>query len=436
MLCRLYSRSVYLVAIPFMLTVLMSIIMAVYFEKQLPKIFDVRSWQNFFFSVDKWSLAEQKLEALSMLMTLHALQCLCCFPFPHITKIMYGYIFGFWQGLVISFLWENSMVMIYLFTFAHCAHMQNSLFLSSLVTYLQIWRNGKLLFLFMLALQTSSIPFVTKASLVMYDVVTPVEFLTSSMIASLIMCMKDTLFGEYISHSKYSTSKLWLYSIFLCFDTLLPLMLTGLIMAEILRFTARGIATNALQDLANENEELLGHGNDEDALQNTEPMCSTHGSACTEINCVHITDAQNPPDPKSCACEDIELASVSARTPPIPPPRRVVPVLAAISTVSPRTAPDRESCTREEIGACADIELASVSSRTPPIPPPRRVVPVLAAISTVSPRTAPDRESCTREEIGACADIELASVSSRTPPIPPPRRVVPVRAATLAAVAE
>ena len=104
-------------------------------------------------------------------MTLHAFQLLFCFPFIHITKTMYGYIFGLWQGLVIGFLWENSMVMIYLFTFAHCSQPVNSLFLNSLIAYVHTWRNGKLFFVFLMAFHISSIPFVTKASLVIYYVV-------------------------------------------------------------------------------------------------------------------------------------------------------------------------------------------------------------------------------------------------------------------------
>ena len=405
---RLYSRVVYLIAIPCVLTISLSMIAAVYFEDQLPKILDVRSWQNFFFYLEKWSALEQKPQALATLMTLHALQLLCCFPLIHITKTMYGYIFGLWQGLVISFLWENTMVVVYLFTFAHCTQPANSLFLNGLIAYVHTWRSGRLFFVFLVAFHISSIPFVTKASLVVYYVVTPVEFLKSSVIASLIMSTKDTLFGDYIAHSDYSASKLGLYSVFLCFSTLLPTALTVLIMTGIFRFTARNLSipTNAADELVDDVEELLGRGNEDDTLQNTEHPCSTHSSTCTEImsTCLQLEDARSPRDPETCAREDIELATVSPPVPPIPPippPRRVVSVHAAALA---RSLPD---C---EISSCGSLFSAGVGAHEAPSLYPA--------------------ETCAR------GDIELATVPPPVPPIPPARSVVSGHAATLADAAE
>jgi hypothetical protein len=326
------SHLLYLVAVPCALTVVLGIIITVYFGDRMPNNLDVESWQNFFVYLRTWAALDQKPQALATLMAVHALQLICCFPFIHMTKTMCGYIFGFWQGLVISFMWENAIVIVYLFTFTHCAPPLDSLRLNSLIAYVQTWRKGRLFLCFLVSVHMASIPFVTKASLVMYSAVTPFEFLISSAFTTLLMSAKDTLFGDYIAHSQYSTTKLLFYSIFLTFSTLIPTVLTLFIIAGISRFTMRQLSIETGDDFDHHNvgDRLENAGDDADVPHmdlEKEPWDSLGSTPRTEIMSasVHSEDIgeRDPDDPEPVEIGDVELTTVTV---PARPPRRVASV--------------------------------------------------------------------------------------------------------------
>jgi len=165
---RLYGRIIYLVAIPFVLTMVLGIIMTVYFKDEFPKKFDIRSWQNLFFLLGKVVCA--RAEATSTGYVDDA----SCISTPVLFSIHTHHEDHVWiylRSLARTGHWfsvgkqHGDDLSIY------CSQPVNSLFLNSLIAYVHTWRNGKLFFVFLMAFHISSIPFVTKASLVIYYVV-------------------------------------------------------------------------------------------------------------------------------------------------------------------------------------------------------------------------------------------------------------------------
>lgn len=327
---KLCCRVLYLVALPFIITVFLGAIAGVYFDDRLPKMFDDRSSQRFFADLENWSVLRKNPQTLFTLAAFHVLQTLFCFPFVHITRTVYGHVFGFWRALVISFAWENIMVIVYGFVFAHCNQPAIPPFLNNLTEYVHTWRNGRFYTVFLVALQMSSIPFVTKFSLVAYSVVSHAEFLKSCVLASLLMCTKDTMFGDYIAHSGYSTSKLWTCSVFMGLSTLLPTLLTLSMIIAIIRFRAN-VSSQDTEEPVPESDQLLG-----DQASHTTSNCpgspaSLHSSVSTEITttCADVHDGVRDTH------ADVELATMSPKA-PTPPPRRDVRATKTASAADSR----------------------------------------------------------------------------------------------------
>ena len=195
------------------------------------------SWQN--------ALAELKLRlslvpaihALVTLLAVHTAQLILCFPFLHLTKIMYGYFFGIWPGLVIALVWESGLLLVFTFVFMHCSQSpQSPRFLNNLIAYVKAQRQGRYFHVLLIVLHMSSMPLVTKTALVAFSAVTAGEFAVSGFVSTLVTSINDTCLGGFIAHASDSADQIALYSFLLCFNTILPTTLSVFVIVAISGF--------------------------------------------------------------------------------------------------------------------------------------------------------------------------------------------------------
>ena len=67
----------------------------------------------------------------------------------------------------------------------------------TLFDYVDSLRREHKLYVFLFFLQMASMPLVTGTSLVLFQIVTPTEFVVSHLAVTVLMTFKDTFLGEY-----------------------------------------------------------------------------------------------------------------------------------------------------------------------------------------------------------------------------------------------
>ena len=200
----------------------------------LPATLDVHLWRNFSTHV---KLSVHNLDSkyphnvLLVLLSVHAVQVLFCFPLMHVTKIMYGYFFNAWQGGLMCCCWELSLV--FLFVVVATQNIPSRPPAADLAGFLKVvgsLRQRRLLMPFLIALHISSVPLVTATCLVLFDVVGRGEFMLSHTIATGLTTFKDTFLGHFLASSDGNARNIAIAATLLSLSALLPTVITVTLM--------------------------------------------------------------------------------------------------------------------------------------------------------------------------------------------------------------
>ena len=146
---------------------------------------------------------------LLVLLAIHTVQVLFCFPLLHVTKIMYGYFFHALQGGLIACVWELFLVGLFvLVATQNIPTRQPAMDLVGFLQYVDSMRSKRLLIPFLVAMHISSVPLITSTCLVLFQVVSHCEFFLSHLIATGLMTFKDTWFGDFLAFSDGNASNI------------------------------------------------------------------------------------------------------------------------------------------------------------------------------------------------------------------------------------
>jgi hypothetical protein len=203
----------------------------------LPNSLDVHLWRNFS------SHVKQSVQALDskyphnvllVLLGIHAVQVLFCFPLMHVTKIMYGYFFGSLQGGCISCVWE--LFLIGLFVLVATQNIPSrppATDLAGFLNYVGSLRHRRLLFPFLVWMHMSSVPLVTSTCLVLFQVVGRSEFLLSHSVATVLTTFKDTWLGHFLASSDGNAGNIAIAATLLSVSALMPTVITVVLMGVV-----------------------------------------------------------------------------------------------------------------------------------------------------------------------------------------------------------
>jgi len=144
-----------------------------------------------------------------VLLGLQILHTMACAPFINVTQTVVGFLYGWWQGGLVSGLWEcaiiASFVLVVLQTQTRqTVPTQQDCFLQQFVFFL---RRKRLIYPFILMAQMSSraIPLNSTMLLIGSNTVSTLEFLSLHFTVSIFNAMKNTIIGHRIHHN---TSKI------------------------------------------------------------------------------------------------------------------------------------------------------------------------------------------------------------------------------------
>ena len=369
---RCGSRSLYVILGPCTLTVVLCVVIFTYWRYATHSDLTTENWQNTLAELKIRLSLVQTLQALIILLTVHALQLILCFPFLHLTKTMYGYFFGIWPGLVIALVWESGLLVIFTFVFMHCSQSpQNPHFLSNLIGYVKKQRKVKYFHVRLVVLHMSSMPMVTKTALVAFSAVSAVEFVVSGFVSTLITSINDTCLGGVIAHANPSTDQIALYSFFLCFNAILPTTLSVFVIAAISGFTGDE-APRANVDNRSGNEE-----DRDDVVLSVEMADDKDSAADTPRTEARSVDTQ-PGDFEGPHQEPLSI---------IDPEISTAPDLTHLDRQQQATfdTGDLEICT-DPGSTHFEWRLPDTFATTPPCPPPRREKGIASARASVPVR--------------------------------------------------
>lgn len=225
-----------LIIIPLMLAAIMSLLGALVWSHDVPSSLNKEEWSSFLRRIDAFlNDDDSALGILSVLFVLHALQVVVALPFLHVTKILYGYVFGVWQGFVLAFAWEFFIICCVVLTcWKMRAPADTAPVLLQLFVYAQQTRDENRLMYFLFLLDLSSIPLLTIISLVLFDAVTPQEFVLAHALAC-ITTIRDTWLGNFISNSDGRAEHVGIASALFVVSTVLPTLITIIVLARVAR---------------------------------------------------------------------------------------------------------------------------------------------------------------------------------------------------------
>lgn len=236
----------YLVLIPAVVSFVLGLVGTYASKDYVPLSLDVHLWRNFSVHVKRTVHAldtKYPHNVLIVLFVVHAIQVLLCFPLMHVTKIMYGYFFGPWVGGGISSAWELFLVSVFLLVATQNVPIRPpSHELAGFLQYVASLRAKKMLFL--VCMHMSSVPLVTATCLVLFQVVSRVDFLLSHVCATALMTFKDTWLGHFLASSDGNASNIAVAATLLSASALLPTVLTvslmGCVSSAVISNTASG----------------------------------------------------------------------------------------------------------------------------------------------------------------------------------------------------
>ena len=237
----------YMVLIPFVLSVSLWLLGTYATKDYVPSSLDVHLWRNFSAHV-KESVQQMDTKyphnVLLLLLGIHALQALICFPLLHVTKIMYGYFFNTITGGLIACIWELFLVGLFMIVATQNNPVRApALELAAFLSYVGSLRYKRMLFL--VAMHVSSVPLITSTCLVLFHVVSRTEFFVSHVIATVCMTFKDTWLGNFLASSDGNAGNIAIAATMMSVSALLPTVVTIIIMAFITTASASASKTSS-----------------------------------------------------------------------------------------------------------------------------------------------------------------------------------------------
>ena len=224
----------YLVLIPFVFSVWLWLMGTYATKDYLPSSLDVHLWRNFSTHVKESVQAMDSKyphNVLLVLLAMHTVQVLFCFPLLHVTKIMYGYFFHALQGGLIACLWELFIVGLFVVVATqNIPTRQPAMDLVGFLHYVDSMRSKRLLIPFLVAMHISSVPLITSTCRVLFQVVSRFEFFFSHFIATSLMTFKDTWLGDFLAFSDGNAGNIALAATLLSMSALLPTVVTVMLM--------------------------------------------------------------------------------------------------------------------------------------------------------------------------------------------------------------
>lgn len=314
-----------------------------------------------------------RLQALCVLLVVHAIQLLLCFPFPNVTKTMYGYFFGVWQGAAISLCWETALLAAFLFIFMHCAQAYpGPRFLNTLTEYVEARRSSAFFRVFLVLLSMSSLPVATKAALVLSLAVTPVEFAAAGVASALVTSARDACLGDFMSRSRSSTAEIPFYAFVICLNAIIPTCISVWILFAVSRHARARFDTARPRDsLCNNGERELG-----DAISTIDDNSHSVDTVSIDV-CLERGSLDSEALATGPGVSDVNTRAAAPRvradSPAAALPARPEPHLFAEPAVAgvPRDCEISTSPSVAPVGSPADTVSAARGDPRPP-PPPRR----------------------------------------------------------------
>lgn len=203
---------------------------------------DSGHWRNLTIVMQENIHATGTDSILLSLMVVQALQVVCCFPFLHVTRILYGYFFGWFAGGMICSVYEAGLVVVFVITWVHKNGTKPAP--KPLITYTDKLRADNQMCLFLFVLQMASVPLVTGTSLVVFEVVTQTEFLLSHITVTILMSFKDTLLGGYVAEANGQTHNMVATAVLFLASTLMPAVLSVVLLGMVSRHALKAMQSD------------------------------------------------------------------------------------------------------------------------------------------------------------------------------------------------
>lgn len=178
-----------------LLSIVASSVVYYFFGDMLPQGASKQEWELFIENAFQHN--KSPVVVLGTLLTIHLVQILFCVPFVNITQTLYAYIFGFFTGTLVSFVWEFTIVSIYTVA-VHSRFTYTDRDMARIVNYLQ---QQNVVMLFLVLLQSSSIPLNAQVLVIGYGNTTVRMFLSVYSGISMFNSIKNCLVGEFIRSS-------------------------------------------------------------------------------------------------------------------------------------------------------------------------------------------------------------------------------------------
>lgn len=230
------------VVTPLLVAALLSLAVNASFHDQIPHSLEPKEWRNLTHTAE---LVLQSQHARSrivyMLLLVHALQTLFCFPLMHVTKMMYGYLLGAFAGCALATAWEMTLVGLFVLvcvkvnSHAGARAAPHSPRLRQLLAYSSELRNSKQFYLFVMCVQLASIPLATGAALVQYEITTTQEFIASHFAVTLGMSLKDAWLGSIVASASAQRSDFFVVCMLFIASTILPTVASLLLLGHVSR---------------------------------------------------------------------------------------------------------------------------------------------------------------------------------------------------------
>ena len=222
---------------PILFGAFLTLIVIIFFRDTIPQENNTEQWRDFVTNINHAVKSkDNNYNILFFLICLQILQVIFGVPFLHLTKVLYGYVFGVWIGAAICILCETLCIVCVVLSCKYITTRTTKEQTDSF-PYITKLRRTYQFYPFLICFHAASIPLLSAIGLVVTDSISKYEFISTHFIITLIMSLKDTFLGNFLAHS-LNTSSPWeigIVSALMLFSTVFPTFCTIFLMTHATR---------------------------------------------------------------------------------------------------------------------------------------------------------------------------------------------------------
>lgn len=213
---------------PLVLVLLCLVLLIHTVGSHIPRDLSPAEWEEFVNYLFVEGKNVSPVKAVCVLLVMHVLHLVLCFPFLHLSNMLVGYYIGTLYGFMVCACFETFVIGLFVYMQRTDESEKNLI----LLRFIRNCRKRRMLAPALACVQLSSIPINSSVCLVLFGSISRFEFLSSHLFITIIMTFKNTFIGASI-RTEHSPAAMRLCGFLVIAFSIIPTLMTIALSASV-----------------------------------------------------------------------------------------------------------------------------------------------------------------------------------------------------------